>query len=91
MKKENGEDRGFKQFTANHTAATKRLVFGKVKFFRGSRVARTVVLVTPITEVICSVLTKRDSLQHHAVLYDIKDILMIRELCDAGNPGSHVK
>ncbi len=39
-------------------------------------------------EFFCSNLTKVDSLEHHAVLYDLKDNLMMREICDAGNVDS---
>ncbi len=37
---------------------------------------------TDIQEFCCSNLNKVDSLEHCVVSHDLKDILMIRELCD---------
>ncbi len=52
--------------------------------FRGVRPARMLMLVTPTTPIFkkfCSNLTKVDFLEHCVVLYNLKDIVMIRELC----------
>lgn len=38
-----------------------------------------------IQKFFCSNLTKLDSLWHHVILYDFKNILMISKVCDAGN------
>ncbi len=55
--------------------------------------ARKLMLVTPIyiQEFFCSNLTKVDSLEHCVILYDFKDILMLRELHDVNQVDPQVK
>lgn len=57
--------------------------------FRGTRIVKRLVLVTPITiynqEFFCSNVTKVDSLVHHVTLWDFKDTLMNRKFCYNNN------
>ncbi len=46
---------------------------------------------TYIQEFFCSYLTKVDSLEHHVISYNFKDILMLRELCDVKQVDPWVK
>ncbi len=71
----------------NNTAATKALEpgFGAAKHFvqrnnDDKDVDAGNTNYTYIQEFFCSNLTKVDSLEHHVISYDFKDILMLREL-----------
>ncbi len=89
VKKENRGEEGSKQFTSNYAAATKALKpgFGAAKHFvqrskDGEEGDAGNTNYTYIQQFFCSNLIKVDSLKHHVILYDFKDILMLRELRD---------
>ncbi len=89
VKKAKRGEEGSKQIILNNTAATEALKpgFGAAKHFvqrsKDGKVADAGnTNYTYIQEFFCSNLTKVDSLEHHVILYNFKDILMLRELYD---------
>ncbi len=89
VKKENWGEECSKQFTSNYTATTEALKpgFGAAKRSvqrskDGEEADAGNTNYTHIQEFVCSNLTKVNSLKHRVILYDFKDILMLRELRD---------
>ncbi len=89
FKKENKGVEDSKQFTSKYTAAMEALKprFGaEDHFFPRSKDNEDFnagnTSYTYIQEFFCSILTKVDSHKQHFISYNLKDILMIRELCD---------
>ncbi len=89
FKKENKGVEDSKQFTSKYTAAMEALKprFGAEEhFFQRSKDSEDFnagnTSYTYIQECFCSILTKVDSRKQYFISYNLKDILMIRELCD---------
>ncbi len=91
-KKDNRGDQSSKQFTLNYTAATEVLQLGfdaskhfvqRIKDGKEADAGNT--NYAHIQEFSCSKLTKVDSLEHCVISYDLKDILMIRDLYNTSN------
>ncbi len=90
--KENSGYGGYKQFTSNCTVSTEALKpgFSATRCFvqkskEGKEADADNTNYTYIQELLCSNLTKMDSLEHHVVSYTLNDILMIREFCKTLN------
>ncbi len=91
VKKEHRDDEGFKQFTSNYITVSEEMKpgFGATKHFDprskdGKDADAGNNNYTYIQEFICS-LTKVNFLENCIVSYDLKSILMIRELCNASH------
>ncbi len=98
VKKENKGDEGSNEFNSNYTAATEALkpAFGGAKLLvlrtnDGNEAGAGNTNYTYIEEFFCINLTHVDIIEHHVVSYNLKEILMIKDLNNARNVDPQVK